>query len=148
VATLEARLRDLASTVAAKFNAIKAALAPAGGTTGQVLTKSSNTDYAYGWVTPASAPPAFASVEINLGYPARRAGTFQISGLAGLTIGKPVQIWLARGPYTGKGTAAGEEGMYAGQITGAVTAADTISASFAFSSRIGGVIKFNYLIGA
>ncbi len=96
----------------------------------------------------AGGSPSFGVVEVNLGYPTRRSGTFAITGLSGLTIGKPVQIWLARGPYTGKGTQPGEESMYAGQITGACTAVDTISASFAFGSRIGGMIKFNYLIGA
>ena len=96
----------------------------------------------------ATGAPIIGSAEIDLGYPARRSGSFLITGLAGLTIGKPVILSLARGPYTGKGTAAGEEQMYAGQITGQVSAADTIRASFAFTSRIGGVIKFNYLIGA
>ena len=107
---------------------------------------------AVGFAANASAfggggPAAFSTVEVDLGYPARRSGSFAIP-VAAQTVGKPVQIWLARGPYTGKGTAAGEEGMYAGQITGLVTAANTISASYAFSCRIGGVIKFNYLIGA
>lgn len=92
--------------------------------------------------------PVITSAEVNLGYPLRRSGTFQITGLAGLTVGKPVQIALARGPYTGKGTLAGEESMYPGQINAAVTAAGTITASFAFSCRIGGIIKFNYSIGA
>ena len=89
----------------------------------------------------------FTQVEVNLGYPVKRSGKFTIPG-AGLTVGKPVQIFLARGPYTGKGTNAGEEEMYAGQINGQVTTTTAISASFAFSSRIGGVIKFNYLVGA
>ena len=91
--------------------------------------------------------PGFTAVEVDLGYPARRSGTFTIP-VVGQTIGKAVKIWLARGPYTGKGTNPGEESMYAGQITGQVTAANAIAASFAFTSRIGGVIKFNYLIGA
>lgn len=92
--------------------------------------------------------PIMQVAEVNLGWPARRSGTFMITGLTGLTVGKPVQIALARGPYSGKGTRPGEEGMYPGQITAQVTAADTITASFAFACRIGGTIKFNYSVGA
>jgi len=54
MATLQTRISDLATAVATKFNAIKAALAPAGGATGQVLTKVSGTDYDTHWADPAA----------------------------------------------------------------------------------------------
>lgn len=135
-------LPDLSGTVVVQGGG---GAVPAGGALGQVLAKSAAGDYALAWETEAVK---FLSVEVNLGYPARRSGTFTIAGLTGLTPGKPVMIWLARGPYTGKGTSPGEESMYAGQFTGVVASTTTITVSFALSSRIGGVIKFNYLIGA
>lgn len=54
MATLETRIRDLATAVATKFNGIKGALMPVGGSAGQVLTKASGTDYDAGWVTPGT----------------------------------------------------------------------------------------------
>src|SRR5688572_30269977 len=47
---------------------------------------------------------ALTRVEQNLGSLARRGGTFDITGLSGLTSGRPVMIVKAAGPYTGKGT--------------------------------------------
>lgn len=38
---------------------------PAGGTTGQVLTKSSNTDYNTGWATPAVNPPGGSNTQMQ-----------------------------------------------------------------------------------
>lgn len=89
---------------------------------------------------------AIATAEIDLGYPVRRNGTFNIP-VSAQTVGKPVQVSLARGPYTGKGALPGEEGMYAISFSGVVTAANAITVSFASRDRIGGKIKFNYLIG-
>lgn len=89
---------------------------------------------------------AFTTVEIDFGYPMRRSGRFTIA-VSGQTVGKPVKIWIARGPYTGKGTQPGEESMYAAQLTGEVTAANLISGSFAANCRMGGNIKLNYQIG-
>jgi hypothetical protein len=89
---------------------------------------------------------AFTAVEVDFGYPMRRNGRFTIA-VSGQTVGKPVKIWIARGPYTGKGAQAGEESMYAVQLTGEVTAANLISGSFAANCRMGGNIKLNYQIG-
>ena len=67
--TLEARLTALAQAVGADIKALFARAIPAGGTTGQVLAKTSVTNYAASWQTPASgsgspAGPA-ASVQFN-----------------------------------------------------------------------------------
>jgi hypothetical protein len=88
-----------------------------------------------------------SQININLGYPARRNGSFTIAGIS-LIVGKPVNIWLARGPYSGKGVLAGEEAMYPGFIASAqVTSPTQISANWTCPWRVGGLIKFNYQIG-
>jgi hypothetical protein len=92
-----------------------------------------------------SAP--ISQIEVNLGYPARRSGRFTITG-TGLIVGKPVNIWIARGPYSGKGALAGEEAMYPGfSLSAAVTSPTQISASWICPWRVGGPILFNYQIG-
>ena len=91
----------------------------------------------------------FAVVEVDLGTPAKRAGTFQITGLAGQIIGKPVQLWLAPGPYTGKGfSSADEVQMYQIDASGIVTSATTVTVYWRSRFRVRGNIKLNYLIGA
>lgn len=90
---------------------------------------------------------AFLSHEANLGSSAKRSGKFTISG-SGLTIGKPVMIQQAVGPYTGKGTRADEAEMDQVSATASVTAADTITAYWSSPRRVKGNIKFNYQVGA
>lgn len=50
--TLQQRISALITAVGADIKALYTRSVPAGGTTGQVLTKSSGTDYAVGWTTP------------------------------------------------------------------------------------------------
>ena len=88
------------------------------------------------------------TVEIDLGSAARTAGNFTISGLSGLTIGKPVNIFQAVGPYTGKGTSADEAEMDNVSVKASVTAADTITAYWNADGFVKGNFKFNYLVGA
>lgn len=89
----------------------------------------------------------FKVAEVNLGAVARRSGKFTIAGVA-LTIGKPVVISQAVGPYTGKGTLADEAEMDEVQVTGSVTSATVITCYWASQYRVVGNFKFNYLIGA
>lgn len=96
-----------------------------------------------------NANTQMVTVEINLGYPARRAGKFTIAGLDMVT-GKAVAIWLAPGPYTGKGMASSfdEVQLYSMDISGRVTSATLITAWWSSRHRIGGNVKFNLQIGA
>jgi hypothetical protein len=88
------------------------------------------------------------TVEVDLGSSPRRNGRFTITGLSGLTTGKPVSIQQAVGPYTGKGTRADEAEMDQVQATASVTAADAITAYWSSANRVRGNIKFNIFIGA
>lgn len=54
MATLVDRIVLLTTAIQTKFNAVTPRLLPSGGTSGQVLTKSSATDYAAAWTTPAA----------------------------------------------------------------------------------------------
>lgn len=149
MATLETRLRSLAEAVAAQFNATKPRLTPPGGTAGQVLSKNSSTDNDFDWSNVAATTIGFQIIEANLGTPAKRSGTFLIAGLSGLTVGAPVKLWLAPGPYTGKGfTGADEVQLYEIDATGIVTAVDEIRVYWRSRYRVRGNVKFNYLIGA
>ncbi|WOP14658.1 hypothetical protein [Ottowia sp. SB7-C50] len=52
--SLASRINDGFAAVRNKLNLMVPRLLPAGGSAGQVLTKSSAADYAAGWATPAS----------------------------------------------------------------------------------------------
>jgi len=90
---------------------------------------------------------SFSTIEKNLGVKATYSGSFDITGLAGLTPGDPVLIQQATGPYTGKGTLADEsEDMVI--ANGYVLDAATIRVYWqAVKSPVIGNIKFNYSIG-
>lgn len=87
------------------------------------------------------------AVEVNLGASAKHSGKFTIAG-SGLTVGKPVLIAQAVGPYTGKGTRADEAEMDQVSVSAAVTDAATITAYWASPRRVKGNFKFNYQVSA
>lgn len=87
------------------------------------------------------------TVEKELGSIPKMAGKFTISG-TGLTIGKPVSVMKAVGPYTGKGTRADEAEMDAITATGVVTSATEITVYWNAATRVKGNVKFNYFVGA
>lgn len=91
---------------------------------------------------------SFITVEKDLGSSPRTAGSFSITGLSGLTIGKPVLITQAVGPYTGKGTLADEAEMDQVSVSASVTAANTITAYWTAMNNVMGNFKFDYLVGA
>lgn len=90
---------------------------------------------------------SYTEVEQSVGSVPRLAGKFTIAG-SGLTIGKPVIISQAVGPYTGKGTRADEAEMDGLIVKAAVTAVDTITAYWNSATFVKGNFKFNYLVGA
>lgn len=91
--------------------------------------------------------PTWTNVEKDLGATAR-SGKFTITGLAGLTIGKPVIMTQAVGPYTDKGTLADEAEMDEVSVNASVTGTDTITAYWKSQTFVKGNHKFNYLVGA
>ena len=92
--------------------------------------------------------PSFPLVEVDLGTPAKRSGTFTIAGLSGLTVGKPVNIWVSTGPFTGKGFTTADEGqMYALALSAVVIDAATIRVWWSSRHLVRGNVKFNYAIG-
>lgn len=89
------------------------------------------------------------TVEINIGTLINRtSGKFQITGLAGLTVGKPVLIQQASGPYTGKGTLEDEAGMDSLIVVGKVLSATTIQCYWNSQYPVVGNFKFNYMVSA
>lgn len=95
-----------------------------------------------------AASAMMATYEAYIGYPARRSGTFTIPA-TGLMIGKPVAIWLAPGPYAGKGGANSfdEAQMYDIGVSARCMTATSIRAWWQSRHRVGGVVKFNLQIG-
>ena len=125
-------------------------LAPTAGTTGQVLKKNSNTNYDYSWATDetgAGGALSLTEVEKDLGSAPVTSGSFQITGLSGLTAGRHVLIRQALGPYTGKGTLADEYEMDTVQVAGKVTDATTIQCYWTTDSKVRGNFKFAYAVG-
>ena len=118
----------------------------AGLTPGHVLTAL--TAATFGFAAPTGGAPGLTTVEVNLGATWRRSGSFQIAGLAGLTIGKPVYIQQATGPYTGKGTRLDEAEMDMVLVLAKVIIATTIQCYWNSRYKVRGNFKFNYFVGA
>jgi hypothetical protein len=99
------------------------------------------------FAVPASI--GWTTVEVSLGSApsARRAGKFTITG-AGMTVGNPVSIQQASGPYTGKGTRNDEAEMDQVLVVGKVISAVAIECFWKSDQRVRGNFKFNYSIGA
>lgn len=100
-----------------------------------------------------AAPPAGGAltltvVEKDLGATPVDAGSFDITGLAGLTAGKPVLVQQAAGPYTGKGDLADEAEMDLVLATGYVVDATTIRVFWNSRGRVAGNVKFQYAVSA
>ncbi len=89
---------------------------------------------------------AIITAEIDLGTPARRSGNFAIPGVD-MTIGQPVLVQKAVGPYTGKGTRADEAEMDLVTATGVVESATVIRVYWQSKGPVRGNMKFNYVIG-
>lgn len=79
---------------------------------------------------------------------ARRSGTFDITGLAGLTAGKPVQLFQSAAAIASKGNARDEPEMDLIKITGYVVDANTIRAYWESPSVVVGTYAFAYLVSA
>ena len=102
---------------------------------------------ATGSAGPVGPVAALTLVEVDLGTPARRSGKFSIA-VSGQTIGKPVTIAQAPGPYTGKGFAGADEAeMDVIDVSASVTAATSITAFWRSRTRVRGNVKFIYSIG-
>lgn len=90
----------------------------------------------------------FGTVEKDLGNVALASGTFDITGLTGLTANKPVLVRQAAGPYTGKGDLEDEAEMDQAIANGFVLSATAIRVFWqSVDSVMGGNVKFLYLIG-
>lgn len=99
----------------------------------------------------AEAAITFTLIEKDLGLLPLYSGTFDITGLAGLTPNKPVYIQQAVGPYTGKGDLADEAEMDQALVTAHVFDATTIRAYWTTPRATGplmGNVKFQYTVGA
>ncbi len=89
--SLVSRVTDLAVAIRDKINAMMPRLLPSGGTAGQVLRKTSSTNYATGWATLPAATTTTdgvmsASDKIKLdavGLMANRAATISASAPSG-----------------------------------------------------------------
>lgn len=101
-------------------------------------------------VTGGSGSFSLTTVEKDLGSIPRYSGTFDITGLSGLTPDAPVLIVQAAGPYTGKGDRQDEAEMDLATATGYVVDANTIRVYWTCASGNGplaGNVKFNYVVG-
>lgn len=89
----------------------------------------------------------FTVVEVNISAVAKRSGRFTITG-SGLTIGKPLMIQQASGPYTGKGTRTDEAEMDSLEVRGKVISGTVIECFWSAERKARGNYKFNYQISA
>lgn len=98
---------------------------------------------------PAGLGAVWTVVEVDVsggtGAP-RRSGSFTIAGV-GLTAGKMVQVQVAVGPWTGKGSLADEAEMDMITAHGSVTNPTTITVYWHAPTWVKGNVKFAYAIG-
>jgi len=78
---------------------------------------------------------------------ARRSGTFDITGLSGLTAGKVVDIRQTAAQIASKGNARDEPEMDQIEVTGYVVDANTIRAYWYANSVVVGTYAFAYIVG-
>lgn len=97
-----------------------------------------------------AVPIVFGTAEVSLvaAPNARHSGHVQITGLAGLTAGKPVLVNQAPGPYTGKGTRADEAEMDQVSFIGKVLSATVIDLYWEAVHFVRGNFKVLYVVGA
>jgi len=88
-----------------------------------------------------------AEVSLATAPRARRGGRFDIAG-SGMTVGKPVLIGQANGPYTGKGTLEDEAEMDQVTVTGKVFSATVIRCYWESNHQVRGNFKFDYAVSA
>jgi len=98
------------------------------------------------WSTPAAAAPVFNEFTKDIGV-AHQAGTFDITGLSGLTPAKPVQVWQTNAQVASKGNARDELEMDGIQLTGYVVDANTIRCHWSAPHIVVGIYAFAYLVG-
>lgn len=101
-------------------------------------------------VTAGSGTFALTTVEKDLGTLPLYSGTFDITGLSGLTPNAPVLVVQAAGPYTSKGDRQDEAEMDIVNATGYVVDATTIRVYWTcppYSGPMSGNVKFNYVVG-
>lgn len=100
------------------------------------------------WVTPGagSAGVAWSLFTRDLGV-AKRSGTFDITGLSGLDVTKPVMVMQTNDQIGNKGSARDEFELDAIQLTGYVVDAATIRVSWWAPSIVVGEYAFAYAVG-
>lgn len=89
---------------------------------------------------------AFTEFTQDLGV-ARSAGTFDITGLSGLTAGKPVQLFQTAAAIITKGNARDEPEMDQIAVTGYVVDATTVRCYWMAPSVVVGTYAFAYTVG-
>lgn len=89
----------------------------------------------------------FTAFTVDLGA-ARRSGTFDLTGLSGLTTDKPVMVMQTAAPIASKGDARDEPEMDQIQATGYVVNATTIRVYWHAPSVVVGSYNFAYLVSA
>lgn len=102
-------------------------------------------------ITAAGGALTLTTVENDLGALPLYSGTFDITGLSGLSAGKAVSINQAAGPYTNKGDRQDEAEMDFLVVKGYVVNATTIRCYWntdVASGPISGNVKFNYIVSA
>ena len=95
----------------------------------------------------SSGSPTFTAFTQDLGA-ARNAGTFDITGLSGLTADKPVSVMQTAAQISSKGNARDEPEMDQIKVTGYVVDTTTIRCYWQAPSVVVGTYAFAYLVGA
>ncbi len=96
---------------------------------------------------PSGGAQIAVTIEADLGPLAKRSGRFTIA-VSGQVPGKPVQIWQAPGPYSGKGFARADEAeMDSVHATASLVSPSLIEVFWRCRHRVRGAIKFTYQIG-
>jgi len=89
--------------------------------------------------------PVWSTVNIDLGVSPRFSGNFTIVGV-GLTVGKPVIVAPAVGPYPGSGSLADEVELNDILAAGVVESATVIRVYWRANHRVSDTVRFDYIV--
>lgn len=146
--SLQAQVVALAQSIGADIKALFARAMPAGGTTGQVLAKTSATDYAATWQTPSGGGGLTQGTAVlDFGaFPGSNTASVVVGGLAGISAGHKPKAFVNANATTADHTASDHKyfACFVGLACGDIVPATSMSIHAISLEKLQGQWTVNY----